>query len=404
MHCNVAYLTAFGCLAASFVFAEPLPRTVAHKNCVGINAISPDCSAVESAYHRDVFYVGGKYKPSGTSFIPSDQIYVEKLTPVSGVKKPYPLVFISAGVPSGSVWLNTPDNRKGWATYMLDKGYQVYLLDITANGRSGQNDIDEYAIRLGSTATITQNAYTAPEYIDPYPQSLGHDKWPGNGTKGDPIFDAFFMATLPLAGNTTAQELSMRYSGCTLLELIGRPSFLISHSAGATYSSLMSDECPDRIRATINLEPGNLPFQNLIGNTTVLAVGRSITRPWGLTNTAITYDPPVTNITTDIVSVEVGTDTAGYRSCFLQSNATGQVVRTLPQIAKVPYVMFTAANSPHITYDHCYISFLAQAGVKDVKWIKFGDHGLEGNGHFFYLEENNLKLAAVVEAEISSRS
>lgn len=395
---------AIWCLAASAPAAASAvvePRATSNEtvDCTGFHALSPLCTPLETAYHRDIFYVGGKYLSSG---IVTDQLYVEKLTPLSGAPtKPYPLVFISAGVPSGSVWLNTPDNRPGWATYFLEQGYQVYVLDITANGRSAQNDVATYAIRLGSTVTITQNDYTAPELIDPYPQSQGHDKWPGNGTKGDPVFDAFFAATLPLAGNTTAQELSMRYSGCKLLELIGVEAYLVSHSAGATYSTLMADECPERIRATINLEPGNLPFQNLVGNSTVPAVGRTSTRPWGLTNTGITYDPPVTNVTEELVSVEVGVDTPGLRSCFLLSNST--TARTLPQIAKVPYVMFTSANSPHITYDHCFLSFFEQVGITDVTWVKFGELGITGNGHFFFLEENNLELAAVVEDEIARR-
>lgn len=251
-------------------------------SCIGINAVSPSCKTAQTPYYRDVFFISGKYIPYGTTYIISNQLYVEKLTPIDGVVKPYPLVFISAGVPSGSVWLNTPDNRKGWSSYFLDEGYQVYIIDITGNGRSSQNDVDGYPLTLGSTVSIHQNDYTAPELIDPYPQSQGHDKWPGNGTKGDAIFDAFFAATLPLTSNKTAQELS--------------------------------------------------------------------------------------------------------------------------QISKVPYVIFTAANLPHITYDHCMISYLAQAGVKDVTWVKFGDLDLVGNAHFFYLEENSPELAAVVAEEIAKRN
>ena len=66
--------------------------------------------------------------------------------------------------------------------------------------------------------------------------------------------------------------------------------------------------------------------------------------------------------------------------------------------------MFTGANSPHITYDHCFVSYLDQAGVKDVSWIKFGDLGLQGNGHFFFIEKNNMELAKVVAGEIEKRS
>lgn len=188
----------------------------------------------------------------------------------------------------------------------------------------------------------------------------------------------------------------MRAAGCKLLSLIG-PSYLIAHSAGTTYSSLMSDECPSSVLATLNLEPGNTRFQSLVGNATVPAVGRTRSRPWGLTNTPILYDPPVTNATKELDVVEVGTDTSSLRSCFLQSNA---IVHKLVNIAKVPYVMFTTPNSPHITYDHCIFSYLEQAGVEDVRWVKFSDLGIQGNAHFFYLETNNLELARVVEGEI----
>ena len=372
-------------------------------DCTGIKAVSPQCSSHESAYVRDTFYMGGEYEPAGnstTQSIYSDQLYVEKLTPGTGVKRAHPLVLISAGVPSGSVWLNTPDNRKGWASYFLDAGYQVYIIDITAVGRSSQNDVAKYPMRFGSTDFIHQNAYTAPQILDPYPQSQGHTQWPGNGTRGDPIFDAFFAATLPLTSNTTAQETSMRAAGCTLLSLIGS-SNLLCHSNGCAYVSLISDQCPELVHGSYNLEPGNLPFQNLIGNATVPAVGRTKSRPYGLTNTPITYDPPVVNATTDLKVVEVGVDTPGYRSCFLQSNSS--TIRTLPQIAKVPYIMFTGSASPHITYDHCFIPFFEQTGVKDVTWIKFGDLGILGNGHFSFIEKNNLQLAAVVEKEIAKR-
>lgn len=371
-------------------------------DCTGVKAISPQCNTQESAYFRDFFYVGGEYAPAGntTQSIFSGQMYVEKLTPAKGVTKVHPLVLISAGVPSGAVWLNTPDNRKGWASYFLDCGYQVYIVDITAMGRSSQNDVTKYPMRLGSTDVIHQNSYTAPEILNPYPQSQGHTQWPGNGMRGDPIFDAFFAAALPLTSNATLQETSMRAAGCTLLSLIGR-SNILCHSNGCTYVTLMSDQCPELVRASFNLEPGNVPFQSLIGNATVPAVGRTRSRPYGLTYTPITYDPPVVNATTDLHVIEVGVDTPGHRSCYLQSNSS--TIRTLPQIAKVPYVMLTTANSPHITYDHCFIPFFEQVDVKDVTWIKFGDLGITGNGHFSFIEKNNLELAAVVEKEIARR-
>ena len=36
----------------------------------------------------------------------------------------------------GQNFLNTPDGRKSWATWLLDQGYTVYLLDQVSRGRS----------------------------------------------------------------------------------------------------------------------------------------------------------------------------------------------------------------------------------------------------------------------------
>lgn len=368
-------------------------------NCTGIAAVSPKCKSNESPYIHDFYYIGGEYVYNSTlnQSIYSDQMYVEKLTPPLGVNRTYPVVFITAAVPSGAAWLNTPDNRKGWASHFIEHGYQVYIVDITANGRSGQNWIAKYPLKFASTDIITENDYTAPELINPYPQSQNHTQWPGNGTRGDPFFDAFMASTIPLTANATSQELSMRYAGCALLHFIG-PSYLISHSAGATYPILISDECPDLVQASINLEPGNTPFQNLVGNATVPAVGRTAARPYGLTSTQITYNPPVSS-SSDLVTETVGTDTPALRSCIMQKNDT---IHTLPKVAMVPYVAITGSASPHITYDQCIINYLRQAGV-DAEWIKLEDVGILGNGHFLYLEKNNLEIADVVLHWIDSK-
>jgi len=50
-------------------------------------------------------------------------------------------------------------------------------------------------------------------------------------------------------------------------------------------------------------------------------------------------------------------------------------------------------------YDQCVVDFLRLAGVR-AEWIKLGDIGVHGNGHFSFLEKNNLQIAAVVESWI----
>lgn len=374
--------------------------TVHAKDCSGINGIKPECNSKESAYQRDVFWVGGKYVNAAIGLLTYDQMYVEKLTPQKGVKKPYPVVFFHGGGVSGGTWLNTPDNRKGMASRFLDRGYLVYIVDQTSVGRGTQNDLTGYPLRIGSTSNITEVGFTNPEAKNAYPQSQLHTEWPGTGVRGDPSFDAFESSFIPLASNNTRQELSMRASGCELLSLIG-PSFLVAHSIGSIHPILLADECPTLVAGSVNLEPGNIPFQSYVGNATS-SVGRTTARPFGLTVTNLNFSPPISNYT-DLVTVTVGEDTPSKRSCILQATGGNNTVHTLPNVAKVPYVAFTGEASPHATYDHCVIDFLNQVGVK-TDWIKMVDEGVTGNGHFGYLESNSYDYFKVVEKWIARQA
>ena len=208
--------------------------------------------------------------------------------------------------------------------------------------------------------------------------------------RGDPIFDAFFATFIPLTSNASREELSMRADGCDLLSRIG-PSFLISHSYGAQFATAISDQCPDLVVGSINVEPANTPFVSFVS-------GSAFARPYGLTATPITYDPPVTS-PSDLHTVSVGEDSPALHSCVQQVAPA----RQLPNIAKVPYLALTGEGSIHITVDHCVINYLKQCGAKP-DWIKLADIGIHGNGHFMFLEKNNLEIAAVVNKWIKQHN
>ncbi|KAG9531197.1 alpha/beta-hydrolase, partial [Aureobasidium melanogenum] len=377
-----------------FSLASLAGVALAATDCIGINAIAPGCASREALHTRDFFYIGGRYVAGAAGNLTYDQLYVEKLTPANGVKQSKPIVLFHGGGTSGVTWLNTPDNRKGFASHFLDYGYQVYIVDQTSVGRGSAEDLNDYVMRIGSTTEITEKGFTAPELTNAYPQSQQHTQWPGSGLKGDPIFDAFESTFVPLTSNLTVQELSMRSSGCQLLSLIG-PSFLISHSIGALHALLLSNDCPSLVAGNVNLEPGNIPFQSYVGNATS-SVGRTSARPWGMTNTNVTYDPAISS-PSELTYELVGNDTPAKRSCYMQTGT----IHKLTEIAKVKYVALTGSASPHITYEHCVIDFLQQAGVA-AQWIKLADKGITGNGHFGYLEKNSPQIAGVVHEWIQA--
>lgn len=74
-------------------------------------------------------------------------------------------------------WLNTPDGRKGWASWFLQQGYVVYLVDQPQRGRSAYMPGD------GSLATYSaefiSKLFTGVQYSNLWPQAHLHTQWPG---------------------------------------------------------------------------------------------------------------------------------------------------------------------------------------------------------------------------------
>lgn len=204
------------------------------------------------------------------------------------------------------------------------------------------------------------------------------------GLRGDPTFDAWYPSIIQVPVDNAATEEAVAIATCDLLSRIP-PSFLIAHSYGGLFPWVIADKCPKAVQGIFGIEPGMPPFVNLGMGPPIPA------RPYGLTDAPITYDPPVVNPTTDLKKVTVGTDSPANRSCILQANPP----RTLPNLIDVPVYIYTAPSSIHVTYDHCLIAYLRQAGVKDVTWQLLQDVGIYGNGHFSFIEKNNLVIASL---------
>ena len=67
----------------------------------------------------------------------------------------------------------------------------------------------------------------------------------------------------------------------------------------------------------------------------------------------------------------------------------------LVNFKNIPTLQMSAEASFGAPMAHCNYKFLKSAGVP-VDFIKLGDIGIHGNGHFVMLEKNNLEIAAVI--------
>ncbi|MCJ1427862.1 hypothetical protein MMC29_005768 [Sticta canariensis] len=118
-----------------------------------------------------------------------------------------------------------------------------------------------------------------------------------------------------------------------------------------------------------------------------------LTRPYGITTIPLSYFPPIDNVTTDLATVNVPSTNAVLNNCLLQASSTPRKLRNL---AKVSMLLVTAEASYHAPYDYCTVRYLRQCGV-NVEHLELSQAGFHGNAHLFFLEKNNLAIAARLE-------
>ena len=291
-------------------------------------------------------------------------------------------------------WLNTPDGREGWASYFLRHGYVVYLTDQAQRGRSPWLPNSTDAFTTFST-TVESDIFTAPEKVKPlpYPQAALHTQWPGSGLAGDPIFDAFYATQVQLQANNTLSAIYNNRSYVALLDRIGSPGvILITHSQSGPFGWQIGDSRPDLVKGIVAMEPSTRPFVNYIGPP--FQPGYMPAFPnntYGITTLPLHYDPPIGSNPSLLHRVHVPRANKNVAPCILQAKPA----RQLPHLARIPVLHIQSESSYHSVFDYCTAAYMRQAGVS-VDFVQLGDVGIRGNGHFIFLEENNLVVAGEV--------
>jgi len=330
---------------------------------------------------RDFFYVGGEYAGSPGREVMHGQMYVEALTPTRA-RQPYPLVLFHGAGQTATNWLATPDGRPGWAEYFVGQGYRVYLIDQPARGRSAWQPTINGELTAFSAA-FQEWLLTASAADPGWPQAVKHTQWPGEGRRGDEIFDAFHATQVPFLADPVETQRLMLAAGTALLERVG-PAVLLTHSQAGTFGWLLGDARPDLVKAIVAVEPAGPPFEN-----TIISEGPS--RAWGIADLPLVYDPPAAAASELEIELQEEPDRPDLVRCWQQKGS----LRRLENIAGIPVAIVTGEASYHAAYDHCTAKYLTAAGVK-VTFLRLEDCGLRGNGHMVMLEKNNLDVAAVI--------
>jgi pimeloyl-ACP methyl ester carboxylesterase len=168
------------------------------------------------------------------------QMYVEHWIPRE-VRHPYPVVLIHGGYGQGSDWISTPQERRGWATLLLEQGYAVYVLDRPGQGR---NPYHPFVHGYFDKEAPTFEGVAKTFRID----------------ANDPAV-AQIVASMgqPMGNNPLTQNL-WRSRGAKLLDEIG-PAILITHGDGLVFASVTAQERSNLVKGIVAVEP---PSANLI--------------------------------------------------------------------------------------------------------------------------------------------
>src|SRR5262245_20684402 len=158
------------------------------------------------------------------------------------VTKPYPIVLVHGGGGQGLDWLGTPDGRPGWATFLVQEGYAVYIVDRPGHGRAPFHpDV------LGPMGNLVPYRLISALFSG---SDGGHAQWPGTADLDDPAVRQFGAGAGWLLADTSVAHAMERDRGAALLDEIG-PSILMTASAGSPMGWLMADARPSRVKAIV---------------------------------------------------------------------------------------------------------------------------------------------------------
>ena len=302
------------------------------------------------------------------------------------VKFAEPIVLFHGAGQTGVDWQQTPDGRPGWAYHLMDQGYVIYMVDFATRGRSpyvplpgpdGKTPIDG-ALNI-RTALELERIWTNARERGDFPLKMNHTQWPGTGKMGDPTFDAFIKTQVQFAGATGPLTVA---AGISLLDRIGSPVIMLTHSQGGGFGFDITEARPRLVKTMVTIEPGGPQFGNV--DTAKVTSGPRNPNSWGLTTSKYQYDPPA-NAPADLqVVMEATQERPDEAKCWMQAAPA----RTLVNWRNIPVMAMSASGTYHRVYDPCIPKFLKQAGV-DAEFVRMEDVGLKGNSHMMMLEKNS---------------
>ena len=371
---------------------------MAQNNSKGLPPASIPTFSTADVARTGFFYAGGKYVGAPGKEVMGGAEYVEVMVPKK-IRHPYPIVMFHGAGQTGTDWLQTPDGRAGWAYLFLKQGYTIYMVDYPARGRSAYVPDEDGRLTI-RTAPNLEQIFTDIGRQGNWPNAKKFTEWPGDGPNrgkmGDPIFDNFAKTQVQfLAGGKQAQ-LNLD-AHVALLDMIGTPVILLTHSQGGEFGWQVADARPKLVKAIITAEPAGPPIKGV--NIAKIAYNENPNLVWGVTSLPLHYDPPVNNPAELQPILEEKSEGPDVVPCYLQKEPAHKLVN----LKDIPVLDVSGEASYHRIFDSCIAKWLNQAGVK-TEFVKMEDVGLTGNDHQMMMDKNSDEIALLIHQWLVSKA
>lgn len=175
--------------------------------------------------------------------------YVQFYIPVRRNAAP-PVLLVHGGGMSGSCWETTPDERPGWLHLLLDRGYEVHVLDNAERGRAGfAPGLWEGDALLRSQEEAWVLFRIGPKAGFAYRRAFDHQRFPIEA------FDAATRMFVPRWLTTTSIQSQVLCAALDHLE----HAIVVCHSQGGEVVFDAAHRMEHRIARIIALEPSATP-------------------------------------------------------------------------------------------------------------------------------------------------
>ena len=178
-----------------------------------------------------------------------EHAYVQYFVPEARNAEP-PVVLVHGGGMSGSCWETTPDGRPGWLHLLLQRGYEVHVIDNVERGRAG------FAPGYWPGAPLLRSLEEAWVLFRIGPADGFASRTPFEGQQF-PVerFDAFARSFVPRWLTTTGLQTE---AVLAVLRKTG-PAIVICHSQGGEIVFDAHARDPSMFAAIIAVEPSGYP-------------------------------------------------------------------------------------------------------------------------------------------------